>query len=284
MHASSLLPLMLAADLMAPFRAMPVAVNNGDASAYANLYSPEATLTIYGGVILKGRAKIEEYERELLRQNPGTRLAFYDVWQTGRRAGVHYGVNTPTALGTVGHEGLLFYVLNDDGTIKEEHRYLDSITPMAQQGLLGAVQRRPAPSLASETHFHQEPAADTASAATALIEPAPVKTLTEMALTTAAYETWRTSAADAHCEITNTIVVGDTILAELIVRGTLTGSFGSIRANHTRFEAHRAVIAKVRAGRIVEMRAFMNGKELAQSLGQWPLPSFTAPSAVKPKD
>jgi uncharacterized protein (TIGR02246 family) len=67
------------------------AVNAGDAKRYARLYAQDAVITIYGGGELKGRSAIEQYEVELLREFPGTRLAFYSVWQKGALAVVHYG-------------------------------------------------------------------------------------------------------------------------------------------------------------------------------------------------
>jgi hypothetical protein len=50
----------------------------------------------------------------------------------------------------MGHEGLLFYRLHPSGLIEEERRYLDSLTPMAQLGLLGALPARPLPTLPTE--------------------------------------------------------------------------------------------------------------------------------------
>jgi hypothetical protein len=50
----------------------------------------------------------------------------------------------------MGHEGLLFYRLHPSGLIEEERRYLDSLTPMAQLGLLGSLPHRNPPTLFSE--------------------------------------------------------------------------------------------------------------------------------------
>jgi len=65
---------------------------------------------IHGTGVLSGRGAIEAHETSLLREFPGTQLAFYDFWQDGLAVVVHYGVNGRTPAGqAMGHEGLLFY-------------------------------------------------------------------------------------------------------------------------------------------------------------------------------
>jgi ketosteroid isomerase-like protein len=117
-------------------REMIESVNAGDAKRYAQLYAGDAVITIHGTGQLKGRDAIEQYEVELMREFPGARLAFYDVWQKAAMAVVHYGVNGSTRGGqAMGHEGLLFFRFDRAGVIEEEHRYLDSLTPMAHYAL-----------------------------------------------------------------------------------------------------------------------------------------------------
>ena len=134
---------------------MKDAVNAGDAGRYARAYAPDAVITIHGGVELKGRSSIEQYEVELMREFPGTRFAFYAIWLKGPQAVVHYAVKgkTPSGKG-MGHEGLLFYRFQSSGLIEEEHRYLDSMTPMAQMGMLGTLTVRPPPRLPTDTKVH----------------------------------------------------------------------------------------------------------------------------------
>lgn len=127
---------------------MADAVNAGDAGRYASVYAPNAVITIYGSGKLQGRDAIEQHEVELLREFPGTRLAFYTLWQREALAVVRYGVNGKTARGEpMGHEGLLFFRFDPSGLIVEEHRYLDSLTPMAQMGMLGGAAARALPVL-----------------------------------------------------------------------------------------------------------------------------------------
>ena len=131
------------------------AVNAGDAAAYARVYADDAVITIHGGGVLSGRRAIEAYEVDLLREFPGTQLAFYDFWQNGLAVVVHYGVDGRTPAGkAMGHEGLLFYRFEPSGLIAEERRYLDSATPMAQLGLFGPSPARPLPALPGTMQAH----------------------------------------------------------------------------------------------------------------------------------
>src|SRR5687768_13641370 len=87
---------------------MTSTVNAGDAKGYASVYAPSAVITIHGGSRLDGRDAIEQYEVDLLREFPGTRLAFYTMWRKDTLAVVHYAVRGPGPQGrSMGHEGLL---------------------------------------------------------------------------------------------------------------------------------------------------------------------------------
>jgi ketosteroid isomerase-like protein len=283
--------------IFAALTEMMQAVNAGDAGRYARLYAENAVITIHGGGSLEGRAAIEKYEVELLREFPGARLAFYDVWQQGPVAVVHYGVNGKTAGGqAMGHEGLLFYRFAPGGLIQEERRYLDSFTPMAQLGALGAGPVRALPALPSEMKSHAAKGSPGEAANVALVrtafaaldarkqaeflsKTAPDAVIDEMLEAqpssgrtgvTGWYERWTSAVPDARTEIDTILGAGDAVLVEAVVRGTLKGPLGRLRAADKPFEAHRAAIVQVRDGKIARLTAFMNGKELAQAVGQWP--------------
>ena len=284
---------------LATLRAMVRAVNAGDAHAYAMVYAPDAVITIHGGDVLKGRAAIEAYEVGLLHEFPGARLGFHSVWQRGSSAVVHYAVNGRTSGGqAMGHEGLLFYRFLPSGKVAEERRYLDSLTPMAQLGALGPVPTRPMPAVpdAAETHvaagapsrgegenvarvratFAALDAKDEAAFLSRLADDASVDDMIEPQPHNgkAAVKAWfqsRTGAvADGKTEITTALAVGDSVLVEAVVRGTLNGRLGPVSASGKPFAVHQAAIVQVRDGKIRRLTAFMNGKELAQAVGQWP--------------
>jgi ketosteroid isomerase-like protein len=283
--------------IFAALTQMMQAVNAGDAARYARLYAEDAVITIHGGGALQGRAAIEKYEVELLREFPGTRLAFYDLWQQGPVAVVHYGVNGKTAGGqAMGHEGLLFYHFAPGGLIKEELRYLDSLTPMAQLGALGPGPVRALPALPAQMKSHAAQGSPEEAANVALVRAAfaaldakkPAEFLAKIAAdavvdemieaqpssgragVTGWYERWTSAVPDARTEIHTILGAGDAVLVEAVVRGTLKGALGRLQAADKPFQAHRAAIVEVRGGRIVRLTAFMNGKELAQAVGQWP--------------
>lgn len=278
------------------------AVNAGDAAAYARLYAPEAVITIHGTGALEGRGAIEAHEVELLSQFPGARLAFYAVWQDGASAVVHYGVNGKTTGGAaMGHEGLLFYRFQPSGLIEAEQRYLDSLTPMAQLGLLGPAPARPLPTLPAGLRKHaatgsaqerENVSLVTASLAALdsrneiaflsdMARDAVVDEMIEANLPTgpsnvkAWFETWTGALPHARTEIVSSVAAGEFVLMETVVRGTLSGPLGRVSPSNTAIELHRALIVEIKDGRLGRITAFMNGKELAQAAGQWPLPAGT---------
>lgn len=274
-------------------------VNAGDAGAYAALYAPDAVITLYGGEVLQGRGAIEEYEAGLMREFPGARLGFRTIWRGGAAVVAHYAVSGRTTGGqAMGHEGLLFYRFLPSGLIAEERRYLDSLTPMAQLGALGTVATRPIPAVPTETRTvesrpadgrHERArieqvramlaALDASDAATFLATLAPDGVIDELmepepfagrAAVKAWLEKWSRAVSGAKTEVVNVVAVGDSVLAETILRGTLGGPVGPVTASGRPFTVHRALVVQFDGGRIGHVRAFMNGKELAQSVGRWP--------------
>jgi steroid delta-isomerase-like uncharacterized protein len=275
------------------------AVNAGDAKRYASLYAQEAVITIYGGVELKGRDAIEQYEVQLLREFPGARLAFYSVWQSGIHAVVHYGVNGRTPGGqSMGHEGLLFYRFHPSGLIGEEHRYLDSLTPMAQMGMFGPTPTRALPALPTELKVYVARSSSDEEKNVAIVrasfmaldsksESAFLATIAEDAVhdelidaepfkgkrnVKTWFSTWTSAVPDATTEITAILGVGEFVLVKTVVRGTLKGPLGRLVASNKPFAVHRAAIVQVRDGKVTRVSAFMNGKEIAEAVGQWPPP------------
>jgi ketosteroid isomerase-like protein len=265
------------------------AVNASDAARYARVYAPDALITIHGGTELRGRAAIEAYEVELLRQFPGTRLALFAVWEAGPWTVAHYGVRSPQPTLT-GHEGLLFYRFAEDGLIAEERRYLDTLTPMSQVGALGKV-RAPVPELpARPSSFEPGDARERANAelvrralgaadeTTFLAHVDPAARFREVswgwpaaAATPAVwFESWRTVVADPALDISTVATSGAHVLVEAVLRGRLKAPLGVARPSERTFTVHRAYVVQVENGRITSLTAFMNGKELAESVGQWP--------------
>lgn len=269
------------------------AVNAGDARRYAAVYSPGAVIEIFGSGQLRGRAAIERHEVELLAQFPGARFAFYEAWHSGDRAVAHYGVNASVAGGrSMGHEGLLFFAFNASGLIEREHRYQDSLTPMAQLGALGDAPRRPLPVLPTGWPSHEafEGNAEKTNVATvraflqspdaglssAVSENASFEELMLPRAFTppGAAERWRRqleALGDTRFEVSSILGVGRHVLAEGTWSGIVRHQFGLLKPSPTRFSAHRAAIVELDdRGRVTRMAAFMNGKELAESIQQWP--------------
>src|SRR5262249_39198906 len=85
---------------------------------------------------------------------------------------------------------------------------------------------------------------------------------------------WAAAVPGATTETTTVEGVENWVLLEMLLRGTLRGDLGPLEASGGEFTVHRAVLAQVRDGKIARLSAFMNGKELAQATGQWPLPAM----------
>jgi predicted ester cyclase len=279
-------------------KTMHDAVNNGDAHRYASVYSASAIINIFGAGQLRGRAAIEQHEVELLAQFPGARFAFYDTWLDGDVLVAHYGVNAQTPAAMMGHEGLLVFTFNAAGEIERENRYLDSVTPMAQLGALSGVAKRAAPVLPSTWRRHDRTAAGAATekrnvaaarAAVAALHGGRLSVATRALSRTLTIDEvmltdtftgadggtrWLTTLAafdDARFEIANIAGVGRHVVVEGILTGVISRPFGLLKPSPQRASAHRAAIFEFDDdGSITYVKAFMNGKELAESVDQWP--------------
>jgi pimeloyl-ACP methyl ester carboxylesterase/ketosteroid isomerase-like protein len=282
---------------LAVLRRMIATVNAGDAAGYARLYATDALITIYGGQAIKGRPAIEQYEVGLMREFPGTRLAFYSVWQAPPIAVVHYGVNGATAdRRSMGHEGLLFFRFDAAGAIVDERRYLDSATPMAQLGALGPTPTRPMPVLPGDLTGYTLRNSALENANVALVKRvlggiearaldpflaglAPTITIDELMLPAPFVgksnagrwlEAWSGAVGDLRHEVTRIQGIDDHVLVETIARGTLSAPIGRLGASTTPFAAHRAFVVQIKDGAIARLLSFVNSKEIAEATGQWP--------------
>lgn len=282
---------------IATLREMKSAVNAGDATRYAHVYASDAVITIMGGTQLKERQAIEQYEASLLRQFPGTTLAFYDIWQQELQAVVRYCVRGSSLNGRrMGHEGLLFYRFDPSGLILDERRYNDSLTPMAQLGLLGKVPTRPVPTLPKNTQVHSKGSpgeGENLEIARAILTA--INSRDESGFSTRIddeividemmlqhpfvgkrnakkwFDLWTEAVPDATTQVTNLIAIDDSVFVESVVEGSLQRPFGPLSASNRRFSVHRAAIFQFRSGKLHRCAYFTNGKEFAESIGQWPL-------------
>jgi hypothetical protein len=283
---------------LAALNRMVTTVNEADAAGYARLYAPDAIITIYGTGELKGRAAIQAHEVELLRQFPGARLAFSNVWQDGRHVVVRYAINARTPNGlTMGHDGLLFLRFDTSGAIIEEHRYQDSLTPMAQLGALRATAFRAPPVLPARLTAHvaagstEEQA--NGSVVTAMLAAmhggdasaargffAVDATIDDVFLpqpflardaAASWIRTWTDASPSLELNVTTLLTIGDFVLVESVTSGSLLRSLGLVPASRRAFEVRRGFIVRLGKGKITSLVAFMNGKELAESGGSWPL-------------
>jgi hypothetical protein len=244
---------------------------------------------------------IEKYEASLMREFPGTRLAFYEVWQSAPMEVVHYGVNGKTAGGAaMGHEGLLFFRFDRNGLIAEERRYLDSATPMAQLGAFGPTQARPLPQLPGDLTAYavqslkpNDRNVQAVQLALGAIEGNDVNGFTRQVSGAATiddlmlpltfsgsqgvtqwFALWRTAVSNPNFQVTNLFAGSDYVIVETAMSGTLSGPIGRLSVGRKPFAAvHVAWIAQLKDGSIIKLTRFVNTKELADATGQSLMPA-----------
>jgi ketosteroid isomerase-like protein len=83
-------------------------------------------------------------------------------------------------------------------------------------------------------------------------------------------EEWAGAVPDAATEIASIVAVGNAVLVETVVRGTLRGPLGLLQGTGRAFSIHRALVMELAGGKVARMSVFMNTKELAEATGQWP--------------
>jgi ketosteroid isomerase-like protein len=296
--------------IVAALRRMVDAVNGRDARAYAAIYASDASLTIYGGPRLQGRAAIEKYELDLLRAYPGTRFALSNIWVRGFDVVARYGVNTPAGAGpATGHEGLLFFRFDEGGNITSEHRYLDALTPMAQAGLLRGVAARVLPNLAAGPKvMTADPAQngsvlekvsavfaafDSGDAIGLLSQLHDDIAVDDVMLASASscksgtldwLRTWAEAVSDRRTDVVRAIVVRDSVLVEIIAHGKLSGPIGALAPAERRFAVHRAAIIEFRDDQIGHITILTNGRDLAEQTAQWPPRTTRGVNATRLRD
>jgi ketosteroid isomerase-like protein len=196
----------------------------------------------------------------------------------------------------MGHEGLLFFQFDPSGLIEEEHRYLDSFTPMSQLGVLGPGPTRAPPTLPASLTVHVAGGTPEEKGNVAIVKAAfasldakdrsrflsslaPDTTLDDLTMSqpfvgTGGAETWftnwTTAVPEARTEITAIIGIGEFVLIESLVHGTLAGPWGRVSASNTPFTIHRGAVAQLKDKRLTRLSLFSNSQELARVLGQWP--------------
>jgi ketosteroid isomerase-like protein len=84
------------------------------------------------------------------------------------------------------------------------------------------------------------------------------------------FDRWTRAVAGARTEIVTLAAIGDDVLVETVVRGRLQAPLGRLVQSDRPFAVHRAALVQVKDDKIARLAVFMNTKELAQAVGQWP--------------
>jgi steroid delta-isomerase-like uncharacterized protein len=140
------------------------ALNAHDAKKLAELYAPDATVTIVGmGEPLKGREAIQAEIQKTFDGFPDFKYAvtrvfvkndvLVDEWVvTGTQKAEFNGVKASNK--AIGLRGAAVFRFNADGLVTDEHRYFDGGTLMSQLGQMKMPSRPPAALPSGEPSWH----------------------------------------------------------------------------------------------------------------------------------
>ena len=71
--------------------------------------------------------------------------------------------------------------------------------------------------------------------------------------------------------MTRILPIDDVVLVETTMKGKLQQPFGGVSASEVPFSIHRGFLFRISSGKVTELWSFMNRKELAEAVGQWPM-------------
>lgn len=297
------------------------AINAHDPAKFAANYTDDATVVVAGSPAPhKGTDAIAAHLKKALDGFPNAKVAFRRVWvkgdvlvgewvETATNSGPMMGM--PATEKPVGYVGLSVLFTNDAGKVREEHRYVDVGTIMAQVGASKA-KARPLATLPASIEWHWAKAdADEKVGATAkatyaafekkdekafadlnsddivwddLVAPGPTKGKAEAVKQ---FKAFTTAFPDLKMQATNVWVVEDFAITEVTTTGTPKGSFmGLVSQTKKPVTLHMADVVQVKDGKAVNGWSYGNSVELLAQFGLMKTPGATKPEPkadAKPK-
>ncbi len=291
-------------------------LNTHDLAKFTATYTDDAVLVVAGNPEpIKGREAIGADTKRAFDAFPNLKMGFSRVWAKGD-VYVCEWVDTATHSGDlmgikatekpVGYTGLSIVWVNADGKIKEEHRYLDLGTVLAQVGASKA-KARPVATLPTsiEWHFAKSDAAEdkgveglkSAYAAFEkkddkamgdmsadditwddLLMPAPMKGKADAVKY---WKTFMTAFPDLKAPATNSWGVEDFAIAEIAFTGTPKGAIMGLTSQTKKpVTLHIVDIVQMKDGKVTKGWSYGNGVELLMQFGLMRPPGGPA---VKPE-
>jgi steroid delta-isomerase-like uncharacterized protein len=293
------------------------AINAHDPAKFAASYADDATLTVAGfPEPIKGKDAIQADTKKYVDAFPNVKFAFARAWGknevlvtewvvNGTHSGEFMGMKATEK--PVGYTGLSIASVNPDGKIKEEHRYFDVGTMLAQMGMAPkGVKARAVPQLPSSVEWHwskgdEDKPVDVTKALYAATEkkdekafgdlvtddimwddamaPAPTKGKGDMLK---GLKQFTAAFPDLKMTTSNAYGVEDFALVEYTLTGTNKASLMGLPIAKKPVTLHGADVVLIKDGKVAKGWTYCNGAELLVQVGAMKPPGAPPAKDAKP--
>lgn len=285
-------------------------LNSHDAAKFASVYADDAVIKVAGANEVSGKDAIQANMQEWFTTFTKIKLGFSRVWTNGNVVVLEWVINGTHSgqlfgvKGTeqpIGHNGLSIVWFNDDGKVKEEHRYGELGVVMTQ---IGATKEkpRPIPTVPATAELTEGTDADNAkvqapakAAHAALVSNKPedfgnmvtdeveydgilsVGTVKGKKDAGALFTTLRTAFPDMAFKDEKVWGFGDYAIVEYTMTGTQKGKLGTFAASKRPVNVHLVDVYKMKDGKIARGWTYQNSLELMSQINEVKVPMVTPP-------
>jgi steroid delta-isomerase-like uncharacterized protein len=294
------------------------ALNAHEAAKFAEGFAPDGISITYGVGENKGREAIASDVQKYFDAFPDLKIASSNVYAKGEIVVIEWVMNgthkgefmgvKPTGK-AVGVRGATVTWMTPDGLIKQEHRYMDGSTLMAQLGQLKNPARPVAPLPSGDATWRVAKgtpdedkqsdvvkgmygAFDKKSEADFLGSMADNATWSDMAMpkdvtgkaeAKKSYQSFAKAFPDGKLSVDTIFSVDEFTVAESTMNGTHNGPLGPLKATKKPVSLHGLDIMTVKDGKIQAGTGYSNSVELLAQTGLLPKPK-AAKTDAKPAD
>lgn len=284
------------------YLAMQAAANAHDVKAIRSLYAADAvkqTPMPEGWKEVKGHDELEKQAARMFALAPDAAWKSVRTVQKGDVVASEYVANATRDGKKMGVRGVEIFWFDDEGKVKKERIYIDQLTMMIQTGRAPGKAPEPValpsgdPSWiagkgdAAEdelvaTYESGWPAAWSkkdrkayeALLADDFVQDDVAWGMTFKGKTEAGkgMESFTKAVPDVAITVDSAWAAGDTVVAEITMKGTHKGQLGPMKATNKPFTAHLLNVADYRDGKLVRSNVYMNSVEMLGQLGLVPKP------------
>jgi steroid delta-isomerase-like uncharacterized protein len=289
------------------------ALNAHDAGKVAGAYSDDALIRVAGLSELHGRAAAQANMQEWFETFSGVKVGFRKVWMFGPVVVAEWvlnGMYTGDFFGQkgqnqpIGHVGLSLLWFDDNGLVKEEHRYGDLGAVAQQVGARGA-KATPAPSMPIlppaptivPAPGAGDPGPSRVELAKGLYDSIELKVEAEFlgkladdvtyeghlgqvngkAEAKVFFESLVKAFPDAKFRISNAWGSGDTAIVEYTLTGTHKGPILGMPPTNRPISVHVVDVVRFAGDKVARVSTFSNGLEIMTQLGAFNLDKPVVP-------